>query len=393
MTPANDPSPAPVYRFALLLTGGRGRAQTLLRQTLEEEGERIYEIRDAHRLAWLVSRLRAVARSWEEPGAALPEQELSEGEEELQRLLEAAGTLNEPQRCAMALFYSGGFDVEQIAEIMGMDLAGLGGVLFNAREGLRAAWEDGSRREPIQVSETDAFLGCHHGGWDSPRAVQKIENAATRDLILAERLRAQNREDEKWEKVLTALEVPPDFDPWKGAAGDGKTRQWLHPAVLSVLAGLFMIAGCLCWLWLDKRSDFSGRQLLSEMVGSARAMTGGEMQPTHLMVGELADLLYMRGFEGYRVPPELARQRAVGCRVFKLRGVPVAQVAVDARSSLLYLFRSSELGVQLPDPARWQVLECGELTAAVREESGVCLVLSLRGGRQQMEEFLKTLKP
>ena len=393
MTPANDPSSAPVYRFALLLTGGRGCALSLLRQTLEEEGERFHEIRDPHRLAWLVSRLRAVARRWEETGGAPPAHALAEGIEELRRLLGAAGSLNEPERCALALFYSGGFDVEEIAEILGMDLEGLGGLLFNAREGLRAALEDGPHREPISVSENEAFLACHHGGWDSPRAVQRIENAAARDLILNERLRAQSREDERWEAVLAAIEVPPDFDPWRAAGGDGKTRHWLHPAMLSVLAGLLMIAGCVGWLWLDQRSDFPGRQLLSEMVLSARAMSGSEMQPIHLMVGELSDLLYMRGFEGYRVPPGLARQRAVGCRVFKLRGVPVAQIAVDSQSSLLYLFRSSELGVQLPDPGRWRVLECGELTAAVREEAGVCAVISFRGGRQQMDDFLKTLKP
>ncbi len=393
MTPANDPSSAPLHRFALLLTGGSERAQDLLRQTLEQEGDRFYEIREAHRPAWLVSRLRAMARRWEETGV-LPVGPVPAGDcEDLRRLLGAAASLTGPERSALALFYSGGFSVEQIAEILGMDLADLGCILFTAREGLRSALEDGQRRDQIHVSETEACLACHHGGWDSPRPVQKMENAASRDLILAERLRAQKREDEKWERVLGGAPVPPDFDPWRGAGGDAKTRQWLHPAMLSVLAGLVMIAGCLCWVWLEKRSDFPGRGLLNEMVGSARTMSGSEMQPTHLLVGELADLLYMRGFEGYRVSPGLARQRAVGCRVFKVRGVPVAQVAVDARSSLLYLFRASELGVQLPDPGRWRLLECGELTAAVREEAGICSVLSLRGGRDQMEDFLKTLKP
>jgi DNA-directed RNA polymerase specialized sigma24 family protein len=384
-------SPVLAYRFALLLTGDGERARDLVRETLNQDGERFDEIRESHRLAWLVARLRERAKC---QGAIFAEKDPTEAVDDLGRLLAAFSRLNEQERSALGLFYLGGFGVEEIGGILGKNLKELGEILCAARTGIRSVLEGGQVPETTAISEIDAYLACYRKGGDLPKAVQRVEAAAARDLILGERLRVQSREDDKWMAVLGSVEIPDGLDWWSNEAEQPtKARQWMHPAVLSVLAGLVMITGCLGWLWMERRRDFQGRDFIQEMVGSVRTMSGNEMQPTQLMVGELGDVLYMRGFEGYRVWPGLAKQRAVGCRVFKMRGVPVAQVAVDAQSSLLYLFRSTELGVQVPELGKWTVLECGDLTAAVREDTGVCSVLSIRGHRSQMEEFLKTLKP
>ena len=397
LSPATTPSLVLAYRFALLLTGEADRAARLLHETLRLDGGRFEEIREVHRSAWLAARVRERCQSLEPAPEGTEWNGLPGGDplggSDLGRILKAFAGLEEVERSALGLFYTGGFSPEEIRKVLGLELEGLGAVLFSARDGLRAALEGGVRREQVRVSEREAHLACHYPGWSLPRAVQKMEVAAARDLLLAERLRVQNAEDGRWMAVVALVELPPGLDGWEGEPEAVGGKRWAHPAVLSVLAGVVILAGFLGWQWMDGRSDFQGRGTVVDLVVAARGMSGNEMQPTQLRVGELADALYMRGFEGYRVGADLAGQRAVGSRVFRVRGVPVAQVAVDAHSALLYVFREADLGVRVPGSGGWRILECGELTAAVRGEEGVCSVVSIRGSRADMDAFLKTLKP
>jgi hypothetical protein len=247
----------------------------------------------------------------------------------------------------------------------------------------------------MKLKEAELYVAGYRRGKSVDRILLKAKEVASADPILCERLREQGEWDEHWIELLQRVELPQRFEERCEEESRSKRRlrsQMLHPAMLSVIAGMLVIAGFLGWTLLDRSQDFGGKEAVEQLVGLALEMNGSELQPTQLLVGELGDALYMRGFEGYRTLPSLGGLRAVGSRVLRIRGVPVAQVAVDAHDSLLYVFRASDLGVQLPASGVWRIMRVEGLTAAVREEGGMCTVVSFRGGQAEMEQFLNTFK-
>ena len=128
------------------------------------------------------------------------------------------------------------------------------------------------------------------------------------------------------------------------------------------------------------------------MVAVAQAMNGTELEPTHVQAGQLVDAFYIRGFEGFRVPAQLARLPAVGSRVFKQNGHPVAQVAIDSHNALLYIFRSADFGLQLPEEGRWRVFSQDAWGYALQQSDGLGTVIAFRGTTAEMQEFLSSLE-
>jgi hypothetical protein len=83
----------------------------------------------------------------------------------------------------------------------------------------------------------------------------------------------------------------------------------------------------------------------------------------------------------------------VGCRVFRQSGQPVAQVAVDSRNALVYIFRPNDFGVDLPESGDWKLFEHEGWAAAIRLQGSTCTMLAFRGTRTEMKRFLRSLTP
>jgi hypothetical protein len=205
--------------------------------------------------------------------------------------------------------------------------------------------------------------------------------------------------DEKMVRVIQSIEAPQELISRLSAfnrgnsSEDGSLRSQLrHPAMLPVLLGVLVIIAFLVWERIETAASFPGKESVARMVAVAQAMNGTELEPTHVQAGQLADAFYIRGFEGFRLPAQLAHLPAVGLRVFKQNGHPVAQVAVDSQNALLYIFRSADFGLQLPEDGRWRVFSQDVWGCALQQNRGLGTVIAFRGSTAEMQGFLSGLK-
>lgn len=221
---------------------------------------------------------------------------------------------------------------------------------------------------------------------------------AAADAELGAQLDAQVSFDAQMLKAIRAIEPPREFVNQLDALTDTEAqgapllRLYLfHPAMLSVIMGVALILGFLVWVEMDRLAAFPGKDSVQQIVAIAQEMNGTELESSSVPAGELSDVFYMRGFEGFALPPQIARMPTIGHRLFKQGGHPVAQLAVSPHDALLYVFRAADFGVHLG--AEWQVFTQEEWVAAISEDNGICSVLAFRGSRDEMKVFLRDLKP
>ena len=122
---------------------------------------------------------------------------------------------------------------------------------------------------------------------------------------------------------------------------------------------------------------------MKRMIPAPGKITGLEFDPVSTTTDQIGDWLYMRGYEGYEVPPEISALPVIYSRVFRLDGKAIAQFIVDRHDSLVYEFHASDFGVQLPQDGKWQVLSQDDWAAAIRQHGDHCFMLLLRGGKSE----------
>jgi hypothetical protein len=178
----------------------------------------------------------------------------------------------------------------------------------------------------------------------------------------------------------------------KGEGGTAPLRSQLaHPAIISAFVGVLLIVGFLVYLEMNKTDEFPGRDAAELMVGMTRNMTGVEFEQVELPAGEMGDWFYMHGFENFVLDADLASLPTAGSRIFRQNGRPVAQLAVDRQNAILYTFRASDFGVDLPAEKGWSIFQQKDWVAAIRSRNGLCTMLAFRGGKKEMRDFLQTL--
>jgi len=132
---------AEFYRFALLLTGHLKTAEQIMAETLRDVEDQLAELRhEASRQAWLASRIRQRClrenAGGGQPAPRLLREEEADGILSLEAFIIAQhiSTLPEPERSALALFYTEIFSAEEIAKVLKIDLEELASMLSRARQ-------------------------------------------------------------------------------------------------------------------------------------------------------------------------------------------------------------------------------------------------------------------
>lgn len=137
---------AEFYRFALLLTGNIKVSEQIMAETLRDVEGQLSELRhEGNRQAWLASRIRQRCLR-ENAGGGQPAPRLlrtdeAEGILRIEAFIVAQhiSTLPEPERSALALFYTDLFTADEIAKVLKVDLEELAGLLSRARHQLADA--------------------------------------------------------------------------------------------------------------------------------------------------------------------------------------------------------------------------------------------------------------
>ena len=244
--------------------------------------------------------------------------------------------------------------------------------------------------------DADLYLPCFREGQRLTARITKAARAAESDPALRRKLEQQAAFDEQMVKAIAALPLPDSVRERLAAESQAKSAESslriTHPAVLSAIASILLVIGFTAYTEWNRRAGFAGKEALQQMISAANRMTGVELDPTNAPAAELADALYVRGFEDFILPPDLGALPVVGSRVFKQNNRPIAQLAIDERHALLYVFRASEFGVDAERIQDWRVFSQDGWAAAVRAREGVCTMFTFRGDEQEMKEFLAGLK-
>jgi len=255
----------------------------------------------------------------------------------------------------------------------------------------------------VNAQTAETYLRCYRPGKRSDSKMEKAVRFAEGDPELKKILGAQVEFDEQIIDVIHFIKPPENLreklSDLSVAPRAEKTRlrkQVINPAVLTALLGVVVILGIVVFFIIERVDKFPGREAVENMLGTASKMSGTELDPVSTTTGQIGDWFYMRGYDGYEAPPELAALPVIGSRVFRVDGRTVAQIAVgnaDAMRCLIFQFHASEFGVLLPqeDGRGWRVLTQDEWVGALRQHGDHCFLIAFRGGKPEMDEFLKTL--
>ena len=186
--------------------------------------------------------------------------------------------------------------------------------------------------------------------------------------------------DRQVARAVQALAAPEGLRQRVAADGPNKkTRpQFAMATYITAFCGVAIIVALLVFVALDRRGSFPGSEPIARLIASPETMSGLELEPVTNKAGDLGDWFYMRGFDSFALPDELASATALGSRVFKQDGASVAQVAVDWHHAVIYLFRADAFGVELP-AGEWRNLRAETGQAMVRKDGNRCTVVVLRG--------------
>jgi len=250
----------------------------------------------------------------------------------------------------------------------------------------------------MNASEAETLLRCHRPGREPDARMQKALRVAESDAELGKKLGDQTKFDGQIVEAIHYIIPPEDLREKLGAlsrASGGTRRGWrsqvTSPAVLSAIAGVLLFAGVVVFFILESMTRFDGREAVEQMLETTQTLSGAEFESVSTTTAQLGDWFYMRGYEGYEVPPEFAALPVVGSRVFKQDGKPIAQFVVEKHESVIFEFHAADFGVQLPPDGDWQILEQGKWVAAVRQSGAHCVMVAFQGSEADMRTFLKSL--
>lgn len=160
-----------------------------------------------------------------------------------------------------------------------------------------------------------------------------------------------------------------------------------NPATLAVALGFLLLIGVLTWHFLGQAGVFPDEAIKIATDGSAARPD--QFDPVEEKAGQLQDWFMLKGFDNFRVPPGFENFDVIGVRIFKSDNEPIAQAAVAENTMFFYSFASQELGIDIRPEKSWRVTQANSIAIAIREERGVCFMVSFRGTTEEMEKFLR----
>jgi len=217
--------------------------------------------------------------------------------------------------------------------------------------------------------------------------------------VSAEIARTQTALDPAADPLGGLLDIEPDGDVVSESARTLHATQAggklgvRNPALIAVGVGFLLLVGVLIWNMLGGSGDFPEEALKITSTGSRAGPDSFEAADER--AGDLGDWFVLKGFDAFRLPPGMENLPAIGVRLFKVENESVAQVAVadDQRPMLyLYAFQGRPFGISVPPEKSWRVAQSDRSVLAIREDKGVCFIISFRGKRPDMEKFLRTFR-
>lgn len=247
----------------------------------------------------------------------------------------------------------------------------------------------------MKPDDAELLMQCHRAGRPTEACLSKALDYVASHDTLRMRLEEQTRFDEHIGEIIHCIQPPEDLRKKLAelCARDGpKAASLRHHAILPAIVGVLVLVGIAVFLYLQSLTEFPGREVVERMVQETGKMSGVELEPVTAPVEGLGDWFYMRGFEGYALPAELAGLPAVGSRVFQFDGRNVAQLAVDRQHLIIHVFDAVKSGVTVGEKEPWRIFAHEGWAAALQRHGANCYLLTFRGTEGDMRTFLDSLQ-
>ncbi len=173
-----------------------------------------------------------------------------------------------------------------------------------------------------------------------------------------------------------------------GFPGEASHERIKNPAVWAVAASFLLLIGVAAWQFTGRAGAFPDEAL--KIAEQARKAGPEKFSPVEIKVGALPDWFALQGFDGLFIPDAFSGLDVVGARLFRHEGEPVAQMAVQDGERNLYLiaFPAKPFDTRGLSAGTWGIATSGRFVVAATERNGVCLLVTFRGSRKEMETFL-----
>ena len=353
------------------MTGLRSTAKEIVRGAVTTLSDRIAQCRNQERVrALLVKHIRSAVKAAGKPVAE------SEPATDLPGRVAA---LTEPSRTAFALFHCFNVESNELAELQDLSVPKFSEAVRTAREAL----------DPSAGFPTCHRLALHRPWGKNAPATEKAVQAVKGQE--AEAFSAQTAFDERCHAEIVAIAMPAIVPLSEAVSGPSRWKRLFgQPAVLAIVTAGLVVVGVVVYATMRNLEDFAGKDAVCELVDDADAMSGMELEPiAPIEAGKLGDWFLLKGFEDFSAPSDLVKAKAVGCRVYRRDGHPIAQVALDHHNALLLVFRAADLKVN-PATAGWRIFQQDDWAVAAKGDGRNCYVLAFLGDASEMESLLKT---
>jgi hypothetical protein len=256
----------------------------------------------------------------------------------------------------------------------------------------------------VKADTAETLLRCYRTGKKIDSKMERAVRLAEEDPELKQKLSAQMEFDEQIIEAIHFIKPPENLrqklTDLSAKPREEKTRlrkQMINPAVLTALLGLVVIVGIIVFFVMERMEKFPGREAVENMLASSSKLSGTEFEQISSTTGQLGDWFYMRGYDGFEAPSDIAPLPVIGSRVFRIDGRTVAQFAVgntqeNSMRCLIFQFHASEFGVQMPAENQWKILSQEAWVGAISQRGDHCFLIAFRGTKADMEDFLKTLR-
>jgi hypothetical protein len=245
------------------------------------------------------------------------------------------------------------------------------------------------------------ILRCVGPHWEEPETRDLREALA--EAAKSPELAAAYRNQAAFDRAAGAamhFEVPVGVAASLAGYGDkfSERRPGFHlsihsPAVLAVGASFLVLIALVAWTFVGNAGGFSGMREVTELALAGSEADVNQFDPLQVKASTLGDWFVLEGFDGFRVPDELADVEAVGVRLYSHEGELVAAVAVPLldRKAFFYSFEAHPFGVSVTPEGAWRVVAFGpndENVLAICEVGSKAFVVTFRGTQAEMEGVL-----
>jgi hypothetical protein len=214
----------------------------------------------------------------------------------------------------------------------------------------------------------------------------------------AQKFSQQQAFDRAIAALVRAVPVPKAAAEWfvnEKLVAAKRRRDWKktarNPAAVAAGLAIAVILVIGTNMFLERLHEFPGSARARKLLTVASSTRIAQLEPIRTNAGELADLFFMKHrLEHYDVPPEFARFRTGGYRVFDdEEGHQVAQIAVDEKRMQFFLFPAEKRKDGRDSEFKgWRYLDHEGWVGAVQLRHGVCFMAALRGRKKDLATYL-----